>query len=152
MPEAGFPYPEPTMAASDAHDFSVHPLILFDGFCGLCSRTVRFIIRRDPHALFRFAPLQSELGRSLQQQYLPGQPLTGTFILIEGNQAYTRSTAALRVAARLPGPIRHLALFRWVPRLFRDLLYRGIAASRYVLFRKRETCYVPQENDLQRFV
>ena len=40
-------------------------IILFDGVCNLCERSVQFIIRHDPDAKFMFAPLQSVYARTL---------------------------------------------------------------------------------------
>ncbi|MBY6269594.1 MAG: thiol-disulfide oxidoreductase, partial [Parageobacillus thermoglucosidasius] len=47
----------------------MHPIILFDGVCSLCSASVQFIIARDPHAVFRFASLQSETGKALREKF-----------------------------------------------------------------------------------
>ena len=35
-----------------------HGVVLFDGTCGFCEGSVRFIARRDRDAYFRFAPSQ----------------------------------------------------------------------------------------------
>ena len=73
-------------------------IILFDGVCNLCNGTVNFIIRRDVKEQFVFAALQSEAGtRSLAKFNLPTGQLD-SFVLIEGENCYLRSTAALRVA------------------------------------------------------
>jgi len=32
-----------------------HPIVLFDGVCNLCNRSVQFIIRHDPEGRYRFA-------------------------------------------------------------------------------------------------
>ena len=45
-------------------------VILFDGVCNFCSFWVRFVIRRDPKGLFRFAPLQSPMGREACRYYV----------------------------------------------------------------------------------
>ena len=39
-----------------------HPIVLYDGVCGLCNRFVQFILLRDRNAIFRFASLQSALA------------------------------------------------------------------------------------------
>ena len=41
------------------------PILFYDGVCGLCNRFVQFVLRRDPNAVFRFAPLQSALAASV---------------------------------------------------------------------------------------
>jgi predicted DCC family thiol-disulfide oxidoreductase YuxK len=38
-------------------------LILFDGYCHLCSWIVKFVIARDRKRRYRFAPLDSAIGR-----------------------------------------------------------------------------------------
>jgi len=40
-------------------------LILFDGVCVFCSRWVRFVLKRDREARFRFVAIQSEAGRAM---------------------------------------------------------------------------------------
>ncbi len=45
------------------------PVLLFDGACNLCEGVVNFVIRRDPRAHFRFAPLQSEVGQRLLREH-----------------------------------------------------------------------------------
>ena len=47
-----------------AHTMS-HPIILYDGVCGLCNRFVQFILHRDHNAVFRFASLQSGLAATI---------------------------------------------------------------------------------------
>jgi predicted DCC family thiol-disulfide oxidoreductase YuxK len=42
-----------------------HPILLYDGVCGLCNRLVQFILRRDADAVFQFASLQSPLARQI---------------------------------------------------------------------------------------
>ena len=46
-----------------------HPLVLFDGVCVFCNRSVNFVIAHDPAGRFRFAPLQSNLGQSLLDRF-----------------------------------------------------------------------------------
>jgi hypothetical protein len=43
---------------------SPHGLILFDGVCVLCSRSCRFISKRDRRGYFRFVPTQLAEGTS----------------------------------------------------------------------------------------
>ena len=45
---------------------SEHAIILFDGQCLFCDRSVQFIIARDRRAYFKFAPLQSTAGQQFQ--------------------------------------------------------------------------------------
>ena len=105
-------------------------VILFDGECGFCARTVRFITRRDPRAHFRFAALQSVEGRALLAQHgLPADQLDSV-VLIEDGVVFTRSTAALRICCRLSGAWPVFAVFLVLPPTWRDWIYDLIARHR----------------------
>ena len=75
-------------------------IILFDGVCNFCDSSVQFIMKRDAGA-FHFASLQSKVGQELVAQY--GLAGVDSVVLIEEGHAYTKSTAALRIARRLGG-------------------------------------------------
>jgi predicted DCC family thiol-disulfide oxidoreductase YuxK len=128
------------------------PLILFDGVCNLCAWAVQFIIKRDPDAVFRFASLQSEMGRHLLAKHGIDPAQTDSFVLIEDDVAYTESTAALRVARHLKGawPLCYSGIL--LPRLLRDPVYRFIARHRYRWFGKEESCMIPTPELRARFV
>jgi predicted DCC family thiol-disulfide oxidoreductase YuxK len=129
------------------------PIVLFDGVCNLCNRLTRFVIEHDPApARFRLATLQSEAGRSLLRAHgLPEDDLD-TFVLVEGDRAWVRSTAALRLLALLGPPWSLLAILRSVPRPLRDAVYRWIARHRYAWWGKREQCMVPTPDVRSRFL
>lgn len=128
------------------------PIVLFDGVCNLCNGSVDFIIARDPDAAFRFASLQSEVGRALLRRHgLPEDDLA-SIVLVEGERCSTASEAALRVARRLRGPWRMAAVFLLVPRVIRDGVYGIVAAHRYRWFGKQNTCRVPTPELRARFL
>jgi len=120
-----------------------NPVILFDGVCNLCNRSVQFVISHDPDAYFKFASLQSETGKNLLQQYRLPVDDPGSIVLIDQKQVYTQTSAALRIAKKLRGPVKLLYGFIIVPPLIRDLVYRFIAKNRYNWFGKRDECMIP---------
>ena len=75
-----------------------------------------------------------------------------SFILVEGNQAYTASSAALHVAKRLTWPWSWCYLFILAPRFLRDPAYRFIARNRYRWFGKSDTCLIPSPELKARFI
>ena len=128
------------------------PIILFDGVCNLCNSAVRFVIKHDKKNVFRFASLQSGAGQKFLDQYnLPVNELN-SFILIENNKAYSRSTAALRVAKKLNGIVSWLYGFIIIPKIFRDSIYNWIAGNRYKWFGKKEECMIPTAELKARFL
>lgn len=118
-------------------------VVLFDGTCAFCERSVIFIARRDPAGYFRFGASQSPEGAALLARHGVSRASARSMILIEDGQVYLRSTASLRIAARLALP---WSLFRWllvVPRPLRDAVYRVIAAVRHRIAGRANACEIP---------
>jgi predicted DCC family thiol-disulfide oxidoreductase YuxK len=130
---------------------SSHPILLFDGVCNLCNRSVQFVLKHDQEKIFRFASLQSNAGQALLQQF--NLPLTdfNSFVLVEGEQVFTKSTGALKVARQLKG-WRWLYGFIIIPRFIRDAVYGFIARNRYRWFGKQESCWLPTPELRARFL
>jgi predicted DCC family thiol-disulfide oxidoreductase YuxK len=72
--------------------------------------------------------------------------------LIENNRAYTHSDAALEIARNLDGYYRHMYIFRFIPKVLRDAIYRFIAKYRYKVFGKKDSCMMPSNELKDRFL
>ncbi len=128
-------------------------IVLFDGVCNLCSRSVQFIIKHDPGAYFLFASLQSEAGKALLQQYhFPEQASPESLVLIENGRAWRYSGAALRITRKLNSWHRLLYPFIILPAFLRDQVYQWVARNRYRWFGRRESCWLPAPEWEQRFL
>ena len=101
--------------------------------CGFCRGAVRFIIRHDPRARFRYAPLQSEVGQALVAACTAAPPDGTSLLLMDGAVCTARSDAALRIAAGLTWPWRLLRFLRVLPRPLREGVYGLIARHRHRL-------------------
>ena len=127
-------------------------IVLYDGVCGFCNASVQFIIKRDPKGRFKFAPLQSEIGKSLAGEHgIDASQLDG-LVLIEDRKAHQKSSAAWRIARRLTSPWPVFASLRIVPRVVRDWFYDQFAKRRYKWFGKMDECPLPSEADRNRFL
>ena len=124
-------------------------IILFDGECNFCDASVQFIIKRD-HSTFHFASLQSEIGKELVERFQLHD--IDSLVLIENDCAYTKSTAALRIARRLHRLWRLCYWMIILPKPIRDSMYDVIAKNRYKWFGKKEICMLPSEKDRARFL
>ena len=144
---AGISMAVPRSAMEDRTD---HPLILFDGVCNLCERSVQFVIRNDRHARFRFASLQSPAARRLLETKRYRYEGLSSVLLVQDGVIYRKSRAALRIARQLDGlwPTLYY-LFGWVPAPIADPVYDFIGNRRYRWFGKKPGCWVPHP-DLQR--
>jgi predicted DCC family thiol-disulfide oxidoreductase YuxK len=127
-------------------------IILFDGVCNLCNRSVQFVLKRDTKGQFVFGSLQSQVGCALLGQlHLPAE-FSDSIVLIENNLVYTRSSAVLRVLKTLGRGWQATYLFMLLPKWIRDGLYDWIARNRYQWFGRRQTCMVPDPKWESRFL
>lgn len=118
-------------------------IILFDGVCNLCNSTVQTIIKNDTKSLFRFAPLQSEIGRQIiNERGIDTENLDSVILIEPGVAYYHKSTAAIEIAKHLK-KYSWLRFFKPLPESFRDLVYDFIANNRYKWFGKKESCMIP---------
>jgi len=127
-------------------------IILFDGTCAFCERSVVFIARRDPHRYFRFGASQSPEAGALLAEYGVNRDTARSIILIEDGQVYLRSTASLRIASRLSFPWSLARVFLVVPRPIRDAGYRVVAAVRHRLAGESNACSVPPPDIRERLI
>ena len=127
-------------------------VILFDGVCNLCSGFVQFVVPRDTEDKYRFASLQSDVGRELLAEHdLPVDELESV-VLLEDGESYQKSAAIIRIAAGLGGAYRLLSPFRYVPRSLRDWVYDFVAEHRYQWFGKKDRCMIPSGDVESRFL
>lgn len=117
-------------------------IILFDGTCAFCERSVRFIATRD-RGYFKFGASQNPEGRALLAKYGTSREATRSLILIEDDEISLRSTAVLKIARRMNAPWRWAAVFLIIPRPIRDAVYRIVAAIRHRIAGQSNACEIP---------
>jgi predicted DCC family thiol-disulfide oxidoreductase YuxK len=127
------------------------PVMVFDGICVFCSRSVAFILRHEQEALIRFVAIQSAEGRSLARTHGVDPDDPDSFLFIENGVAYPKSGGIIALTRYLKAPWSGLAALRLLPRPIRDWLYDRIARNRYRLFGKRRHCLLPDPAMRQRF-
>jgi predicted DCC family thiol-disulfide oxidoreductase YuxK len=116
------------------------PIIIFDGNCRLCSGFVRFVIRHDRTAMFRFIAAQSKLGSALYLHYALNPVDYETNILLENGRPWLKSVGSIRIFSRLGFPWSLLVIGRLLPLSVRDHLYEVVARNRLRWFGVRDTC------------
>ena len=128
------------------------PIVLYDGVCGLCARTVRFILRHERDHEVMFAQLQGPTAATLRTRHPKIPESIDTVVYVEGGRAHLRSKAFLYMARHLRAPWRWLYAFRWWPAVLGDLGYRLVAAVRYRVFGKVDACELPAPEHRGRFL
>lgn len=105
------------------------PVVLYDGTCGFCGGAVRWVLRRDRHRVFRFAPLDSDAGRRVLARH--GVVADGgTVVVFDGGGVFVRGDAVLRIVRRVGGIWHLLRVGAVLPRPVRDALYDWVARHR----------------------
>ncbi|CDQ18203.1 Predicted thiol-disulfide oxidoreductase YuxK, DCC family [Halobacillus karajensis] len=126
-------------------------IILFDGECNFCNRSVQFIIKRDRNGTFKFASQQGKIGKSLRDYHqIPAD--TDSMILIEDDAYYLKSTAALKISKHLRGIWKLSYGLIGIPKPIRDRVYNFIAKNRLKWFGKNDHCQLPSPEIRNRFL
>lgn len=119
-------------------------IILFDGICNLCDATVQYIIKHDKKDIFRFVPLQSELGQQIVNYIGVDTSKTDSILLYQPGYAYYyKAEAALLIAKELGGIVSLLSIFSFLPKTFLNTVYDYVARNRYKWYGKKQECMIP---------
>lgn len=128
-------------------------IILFDGACNLCDKSVQLILKNDKNDVFRFVALQSELGEKIIKHIGINHNKTDSIILyLPGNAYYYKSQAALKIAKDMGGIYNFLSLFTYLPIALTDSVYDFIAKNRYKWYGKKDQCMIPSKETLNKFL
>jgi predicted DCC family thiol-disulfide oxidoreductase YuxK len=136
-------------------------LMLYDGLCGFCNSSVQWLLKRDKHDQFRFAPQQSKLAQEVLSRHglVEGEmPSTNTVYLVTdlgsaAEKLLQRSDVAVQSLFHLGGIWKVLGYcLQIVPRFVRDAGYALIARNRYRLAGRYETCPLPSSAQRAKFV
>lgn len=122
-------------------------VIIFDGVCGFCNKSVDTLIRIDTQKRFHYTSLQGEFVKTLTLK-----PNIDSIVFYEDGTLYYKSTAILKILRSLGGIWIVTNLFYLIPRVLRDYIYDFIATYRYKIFGKMESCRMPKEGEQALFI
>jgi predicted DCC family thiol-disulfide oxidoreductase YuxK len=131
------------------------PVLLYDGVCGFCNKSVQMILDHDRRGEIRFAALQSDYGLRMVERH-PELRGVDSVVYVEptpgGERVHVRSDAALKVAAYLGGFWKLFLAAKVMPRPLRDYFYDLFARNRYKFFGKYDSCMLPPPEVRERFL
>lgn len=138
-------------------------LVMFDGHCGFCNASVRWLLRRDVRDRLRFVPLESESAAPVLSRHEVGGSMAGgaipeTILVVRdaggtAESVLVRSDAVVALLLELPRPWPWIGVaLRLIPRAVRDLGYRLVARWRYRVWGRLESCPVPTAEERERFL
>jgi predicted DCC family thiol-disulfide oxidoreductase YuxK len=138
--------------AGPARDAADGPIVLYDGDCGFCARSVRWILAHERDRAIRFAPLQGTTAARLRQRY-PRIPVAiESVVYVADGRAHLRSKAMLHAARHLCAPWRWAHALRWLPGVVLDVGYRLLAAVRYRIWGRADACQLVSPAQRSRFL
>jgi len=126
-------------------------ILIFDGYCNLCSGLVQFIIKRDKKDFFRFVALQSDKASQILLPFNLPLNYSDSVILILGDKIFLKSDAVLKITPKLGGFWFLFSALKIIPKPIRDFFYDLIAKHRYKWFGMKKNCFIPAENQQHKF-
>lgn len=127
-------------------------LILYDGVCKFCNRSINFILSHERNAKLTFTPLQSELGQSILRDYNLPLDYTDSLLFMSKGQMSSHAQAAFKIAQFLKAPWRWLSILSVLPISFTNFFYKLIAKHRYKLMGQADACILPTPATRDRFL
>ena len=117
---------------------------MYDGTCGLCSRSLRLLIKLDTHKTFRYTSLQGKFVKTL-----PLNTDIDSIVFYDEGTLYYKSSAILKILRSLGGFWNMVTLFYVIPRFIRDAAYDVVAKYRYRFFMPQQCHMISvQEQEL----
>jgi len=122
-------------------------VIIFDGICGLCNKSIDILIRLDKNKIFKYTSLQGEYVKTLGID-----EEIDSIICYDNGTLHYKSTAILKILRSLGGVWILTSIFYIIPKGVRDFIYDIIAKYRYDIFGKMESCRMPTEDEVALFI
>jgi predicted DCC family thiol-disulfide oxidoreductase YuxK len=140
-----------TPAAYSEIDAYRSPILVYDGSCGFCTRSVQFMLRHERRHDLLFVTRDSELGQRLRHAWRLES--VQSMLWIEGGQVFAKSGAVIKAAAYLGGWWSRLAaLGSFCPSFILNRVYAFIAGNRHQLSSKAAVCLAPTQEQRNRFL
>ncbi len=149
---AGFKFLFPTwqLASADLVQLPMK-IIFFDGYCSLCNGFVDWAMKRDKKCQFKFASLQGEAAKLYlkETRYLTE---INTIVYFNNGQLDDRASAVLHFLDDLGGFWKISKILMMLPISLQNFIYNKISKNRYKLFKKRDTCRLPNADERDRLL
>ena len=131
------------MKATDRNR-DLRSIVLYDGFCNLCSNTILLFLKLDRKKKFKFIALQSAEGKEMLKSIQDSGSGMDSVMLFKNDQVFYKSKAIFQIIRETGGITRLLLVFKIFPDRFNDYVYDLIAKNRYLIFGKKKECFIIQ--------
>ena len=127
-------------------------IIFYDGYCVVCSRFIKFLIKIDKDKMYSFANISSQVSTKILGERMKGQDIGKFIILYTDHEIYKKSDAVIKIFTGFGGAFTILNILKIFPKVLRDFIYDSFAKYRYRLFGKYDKCDVPSKEIVDRFI
>jgi len=117
-------------------------VIYFDDQCILCNKCVQFILKWEKNKILKFASIQTLEKPVVGYREMD---LENTIVFKEGNKIYVRSEAIFKILNYLDGFWPLFKVFKIIPIIISDKIYKYIAKRRLSWFGENKFCLVPNQ-------
>ena len=125
-------------------------IVFYDGDCGLCNRSVAFVLKHEREKTIYFASIQSDFTKKLFEKREWKAPDLSTVYFLDEGELFEKSTAALKIGRYLKAPKSWMRTLLIVPKFIRDAVYNFIAKRRKRI--SKGFCVMPAPGDKERFL
>ena len=125
-------------------------IVLYDGDCAFCNRTVAFVFKNEKNSEVYFSPIQSDFSSNYFETNNLPRPDLNTFYFIEYGVVYEKSSAAIRLSRYLKFPYSLMQISWIIPRFIRDGVYNKIARKRHLI--AKGYCFIPTQEQRDRLL
>jgi predicted DCC family thiol-disulfide oxidoreductase YuxK len=125
-------------------------VLFFDGVCGLCNHVVDTLLSVSGGHNLKFAPLQGKTAATILGSQFTDD--LNTIVYFRNGKTLTRSAAVAMVLRDVGGFWALGVALLVLPRILRDTCYDLVAANRYKIFGKKDTCRMPSPEERARFL
>lgn len=124
-------------------------IVIYDGTCGFCDSTVRFVLDQNPKDNLRFVSHQSELGTALRAEYDVKEGAE-TIVLINDSGYAVKSKAIFGILRQVRSSYKYLALLSFIPSTLSDFFYDIVARNRHRI--QGQACMIPTMKEKKFFL
>jgi len=107
------------------------PVVLADGECAICTRSVKFIRKHLGEQKMVFRSLYTDAGKEYLEKYNLPRDYDESLVYIYKEKVYLKSDAVLRISRKMHRLYPILSVFLVVPRFLRDPVYMFVAKHRH---------------------
>lgn len=134
-----------------SNNYKDKSIIFYDGHCPLCHYWIRYAIKKDISNKLYFAPIQGKFGKAFILKNNLVEFDTVIFY-IPKNKPFIYSKAIYEL-------LKHLEIYNFLyyllmitPKVFSNIIYRLVARTRYLIYKRYDNCEIPSKKVLSRLI